>query len=302
MKNISVSKIKSFKNCKLAYKYNYIDHFIPVEEQPAEVTSKGLCIHEIFDQLLKYENYKDDKSQLKYRDVNEKLVLDIFRQNMESNKLSIEQAERFQLKKGIKRWLSFKHDYLDKRNHILYAEQKYTLPIFEGTETTAILDLLEDNRNNTYNIYDYKTPRKINNSDYKYQLLIYVYLMSVVKNMTDINNPNYEEISKHFNIFIFYPLCEGDHETYEKSLKQIKYKSEDLKETIEDLKSICNYIDNFDFEQPAEVLQTTTVSTRGPCSWCNYFGTKPQPEINFEGCPITHFMGILQKSLIKKKT
>ena len=41
---------------------------------------------------------------------------------------------------------------------------------------------------------------------------------------------------------------------------------------------------------------TNTASTKGPCGWCDYCGAKPQPEIGFEGCPITAFIGCMQKS------
>ena len=57
MENISVSRAKQFKSCKLAYKYIYEDKFVPVIKAPADVINKGLVMHETFEALTHYENY-----------------------------------------------------------------------------------------------------------------------------------------------------------------------------------------------------------------------------------------------------
>lgn len=36
--------------------------------------------------------------------------------------------------------------------------------------------------------------------------------------------------------------------------------------------------------------------------WCDFCGANSQPEIGFEGCPITHFMGMMSiNESFKKK-
>lgn len=307
MENISVSRAKQFKSCKLAYKYIYEDKFVPTIKAPADVTNKGLVMHETFEALTHYENYNEPVVDANgkqnwgepvkaYRQAPLPTIMSAFQHAMEENKLPIAVAEKYNLKRGLKRWLSFKHDYLDPRGTTLYAEKKYVLPIFGNTKTTAILDLLEDMGDGTYVIYDYKTPSKANPSNYKFQLMVYAYLMATVKGLIQPDSTDYQTVAKHFKCYIFFPLCDGEHEDYKDSLKQLKFTAKDVEKAIEDLKADCASIDAFDFNKPAEALQPTTASTKGPCGWCDYCGAKPQPEIGFEGCPITAFIGCMQKS------
>ena len=305
-KSISVSKSKTFHGCHLGFKYKYIDKFVMVDPVKDPVTTKGLVLHETFENILKHEDYINGavatnleilKENRKQADT--KTIMGIFKQAMEDNNFGIEDAKNFRLKLGIKRWLSFKHDYLDKRNSILYAEKRYDEELLPGVNMITILDLLEDNLDGTYTIYDYKTPQKSNVSNYKAQLITYAYQMACVKGIIKVGSEEYDKIAEKFKLYIFFPIAEGDYEDYGPSLKPVKFTTEDVKKVIEDMKQTCEDIDAFDFTKPAEVLQPAKMDNF-TCRFCDYLGAGPQPEIGFEGCPLSKFAGYKQKSLFKR--
>lgn len=300
MNSISVSRAKQFHSCKLAYKYKYVDKWEPEVKAPADVTNKGLVMHETFEALTLYENYPEGSEEptKAYRQATTEVVMAAFKKAMEENKLPIEVAEKYNLKRGIKRWLSFKHDYLDKRNTILYSEKRYDREIFTGVNTITILDLLEDKGDGNFVIYDYKTPQKANASSYKMQLMVYAYMMAIVKGLIEVGSTDYQTVADHFKCYIFFPLCDGDHEDYKDSLKECKFKAADVQKAIEDMQQTIVDVDAFDFTKSAEALQPAKPDFT--CSWCDYCGSDKQAD-GFEGCPITKFAGYLSKGKFIKK-
>lgn len=297
MKTISISRAKCFAYCHLQYDYTYVDKFVPVEQKPIYVQAKGLVLHQTFENLLKYENYKNEIPTLPYRRASDEIVLDYFKKAMEENKLPIKEAQEYNLKLGLKRWLSFKHDYLDKNGHIMYSEKQYNENLFGETKTITILDLLEDCRNDNYIIYDYKTPQSVDVKRYKDQLVLYAYTMACVKGLITKESTDYQTVVDHFKLKVFFPLMNGEHETFEKCLVDLPFKASDIENIINKLKDTCASIDAFDFNKPAEVLQVSNPSFQ--CKWCAYCGSKAQPEIHskngkvFAGCPITNFLGMM---------
>lgn len=309
MKSTSISRIKNFKHCPLSYLYTYVDKFTPVEKQPIWVQTKGLVLHQTFENVLKYENYPDgtlditDEKELAkiepvlpYRVADNETVLKIFKQAMEDNNFPIEKAKEFNLKLGLKRWLDFKHNFLDKNGHIMYAEKEYKEVLFGETKTTTILDLLEDCGDGNYIIYDYKTPASIDMDRYKSQLILYAYTMACVKGIIKAGSSDYDEIVKHFKLKVFFPLVIGKFESYEKCLVDLQFTANDIKTVMDDVIKSCSTIDGFDFTRPAEILQLPCPDFQ--CKWCTFYGSLPQPNIKsqggraFEGCPITAFAGV----------
>lgn len=287
MKSISISRSKTFHNCPLQYKYTYVNRFEPEEEVHIDVTDKGLVLHQTFENLLKYENYVNEEASMPHSVADSKTVLAFFKEAMEENKLSEEVAKEFKLKRGLKRWLSFKHDYLDKNGHVMYAEKRYDQVLFGETKTTAILDLLEDCGNGNFIIYDYKTPKTANPSQYKEQLALYAYMMAVTKGIIAPESNEYEKVKEHFKLFVFFPLVDNESETYEACLKEVKFTAKDVENTVEGLKNTVAEIEAFNWEKPAEALQPAVMSFK--CNWCKFRGSKPDPSIGFEGCPISCF-------------
>lgn len=296
MKSISISRAKTWHYCHLQYDYLYVDKFIPVEQKPIYVQAKGLVLHQTFEKLLKYENYKDELPALPYRQADEKTVLAFFQEAMEENKLPLAEAKEYNLKKGLKRWLSFKHDYLDKNGHIMYAEKQYNENLFDETKTITILDLLEDCGAGKYIIYDYKTPQSVDVSRYKEQLVLYAYTMACVKGIIAPNSEEYEKVVNNFKLFVFFPLAKGESDTYQEFLQPLPFTIKDVEHVITFLKNTCSEIDAFDFTKPAEVLQLSNPGFQ--CKWCMFCGADAQNEIQskngkvFAGCPITKFLGL----------
>lgn len=291
MPNISVSKAKTFDTCKLQFKYKYVKDFKfkPLTPKPATEITKGLVLHQCFEHLLKYENYKDGESVGCYRKADEQTTLDILKEAMETNKLSIEDAIKYRVKLGIKRWQSFKKDYLDVRGNKLYSEKEYKKIIFQDANTTSIIDLLEDCGNDKFVIYDYKTPQKTGTSNHEKQLAVYAYMVAIDKGYIEPGSTDWKAVSDHFDCYIFFPLAEGDHEDYKPSLKQIKFTPEKLQAAMEWLIKAYNTSNTMNFDVPSTALFPSKISKL--CEWCDFYGAAPQPEIGFEGCPLSCFMG-----------
>lgn len=302
MKSISISRAKTFAACKLLYNYKYVNKFAPAEANTPAVTVKGLVLHETFESLLKYENYEDDVPKLPYRQASEDVVKSTFKEMQTNNKLTDAQVEEFHLEIGVKRWLDFKHRYLDKNGHIMYAEKEYNEKLFGETTTITILDLLEDCGDGNFIIYDYKTPKSVDVNRYKEQLVLYAYTMACVKGIIEPGSEEFEKVANHFKLYVFFPLVWDNNKApeeqpldYESCLKAVSFTAKDVENVIKHLKDTCDEIDAFDFSRPAEVLQPSKLSFQ--CSWCEYCGAAPQKELisangrPFEGCPITHFCG-----------
>lgn len=310
MKSISVSRAKTWHSCHLAYDYTYVDKFVPVEQKPIFVTVKGLVLHEVFEELLKYENYKTETDEngkeiltpsLPYRQAPQELIDKLLKEKQEANGLPEKEAAEYHLDVGIRRWLDFKHNYLDKTGHVMYSEKEYNEILFGETKTITILDLLEDCGDGNYIIYDYKTPKSVDTNRYKEQLVVYAYMMACVKGIIAPGSEEYEKVAQHFKLYVFFPLVwdnsktEYDQdESYQAALKPLKFTAKDVQDAIQMLKDTCNEIDAFDFTKPAEVLQPVKLSFQ--CNWCAFCGTAPQDIYSangkkFEGCPITHFCG-----------
>ena len=288
MTNISVSKAKTFDTCKLQYKYKYVSRFKREIPKQVDVTTKGLVMHQCFEDLVKYENYENGVAGTCKRKADEAIVLKVFRDAVNQYHLSTEAAVNYRLGLGLKRWLSFK-EYLDKRGHILYAEKEYEKVIYGNTTTKCILDLLEDLGDGKFVIYDYKTPNKANASNHSKQLAVYAYMMAIEKGFIEPGSTDYKTVADHFDCYIFFPLCEGDHEDYSKSLKQLNLSEEVIRKAMEWLQTVDDTASSFDFNQPAVMMFPST--TNNLCDWCDFQGAGPQPEIGFEGCPLTCFAG-----------
>lgn len=299
MKSVSISRVKTWKTCRLLYRYTYVDKFVPKDKKPILVTVKGLALHETFEELLKFENYKNDKPELPYRQASTDEANAILNKYIESNKIPESEAKEFRLDLGLKRWLNFKHNYLDKNGHIMYSEKQYNEVLFGETKTITILDLLEDCGDGNFVIYDYKTPKSADVSRYKEQLVLYAYTMACVKGIITPGSEEFEKVADHFKLKVFFPLIDGDSEDFNDCLKDVKFTAEDVKNVVMDIKNACDEIDAFDFNKPAEVLQPSKLIFQ--CRWCDFCGSKPQMDIHsengnpFYGCPISVFAG--QKAL-----
>lgn len=302
MKSISISRAKAWESCKLAYYYTYVNQFTPVEKQTIDVTAKGIALHETFERLLRLENYEGDSpleiSSIK-KIANELSSLQILQEECIKNKLSLDKIKEYRLDIGIKRWLNFKREYLDKQDSsdVLHAEQNFNTTLFGSTNTITIIDLLQEKKNGEFIIYDYKTPKTINIALYSEQLTLYAYALLLNKKI--IQPKDFATVPKLVKLAVFFPLANGDYEDYEKSLKFVDFTAKDVENIVNKLEKTCEEIDKFDFNKPAEVLQKTCPDFQ--CKWCAFQGAAPQPDIKFDGCPLSHFFGLKQLNSEFKK-
>lgn len=181
----SKSRLKCFRECPYRYKLRYIDG---VKGKTAEITNKGIILHELFD---------------------------VFYKNYDKTKTLIQNIEDAQIK--IKRDVDFWEEYamhvdafisMNKNKIELYSQDKF-MPIYTEMKIEAkgwkgIIDRI-DMIDDKVILLDYKTSTGYDMSKYIDELLLYAWLFQEEKsiNVTHVgifftknNNLVIEEISQ----------------------------------------------------------------------------------------------------------
>lgn len=283
--SISISRKHCFDGCKLQYKYRYVMKYEPSVMTASDVTNKGLALHETFEAALKEGLSREDA---------EKLL------DKQCKKLSVDKAKYF-LSEGLDRWFLFK-DYIYKTFDIdeVFSEKRYDKPFIADdthkVKSITILDLLIKCKDGTFVIVDYKTPKTINMSLYKEQLLLYAYTIAVE------NNIPLSDVDKKIKLFVFFPLFDigktkvADFNSLSKCFKELKFTSKEVEDNANAVKSSVGSMESYDFNKPAmELCESTEINAfGGTCAWCPYIGTTAanSPISGFEGCPITAELGL----------
>jgi len=239
----SHSRIETFKQCPLKFKYRYLDKIIPEVETIESFL--GSRVHEALEWL-----YKQVKME-KLPDLKE--LLDIFKKNWEKNfNVNIKFIKEFEDKDYFNTGTKFLTNYYErykpfKENTIATEKQIFiNLDKYEKYQMQGFIDrLVYDETKKTYEIHDYKTSGYLKTNDEleeDKQLALY---SLAIREM-------YQDADKicliwHFLAFDKEFCLEVD----EKILKKVK------EETLNTIKKIEN-TDKFDAK--ASKL----------CDWCEY--------------------------------
>jgi putative RecB family exonuclease len=161
MPTFSHSKIGSFENCKLQFKYQYLDR-IKVEVEDTIETYLGSRVHEALEKL-----YKDRRFE-KYLSQDE--LIDYYNQNWKENwKDSIKiVSTEYRQENYRKMGETYLKDYYNRykpfdMGKILGLETQDFLPLDEAGKYTyhIRIDRLMDMGNGLYEVHDYKTNRSL---------------------------------------------------------------------------------------------------------------------------------------------
>jgi|GEM_PF-5564295 len=270
MSKWSYSKVSTFNDCKLKYKYQYIENWLPSEEINNELAAKGLAVHQTYEW---WKTGKDKDEAHKYLDEKAKEL------NVDQNKYHI----HFAIDKFVEFW---KNEIEPKeKDGMKISQESWANGSINKQPFCGVLDLLVSDDKKIY-IYDYKTPKSINVKLYKNQLLLYAFMKGQERKWT------LDDIEKNTELYVFFPLANEEIEDpltgYKKSLRKISFTKEDIENFINNESEVIDTILSINWEHENEG------SLSFSCSWCPYLGTVPE-ENGFNGCPISIKAGFYQK-------
>ena len=283
LKSISMSRIHTFCDCKLKYKYTYIDHWAVPEDKEApvaDVTKKGLALHETFEAIIKNNLTKDQS-------------FDKLLENCKIQKIDPERIEKeFGLESGLNRWWQFK-EYIDSLGVAeLHPEMEYNEPISNGVITKickSYFDLLIKLKDGSWIIVDYKTPKSADVNNYAEQLMLYVFVLWNNLRRTKQETCELKEFVAKCKTAVFFPLARlaKKNEKLENRFVPLDYDYPKMMSFLRGLFGNVNLMQTFDFDKNAFALSNNTKVGQG-CTWCPYCGTtRDDGEEGFEGCPVT---------------
>jgi putative RecB family exonuclease len=183
MVEYSYSKLMTYDQCALKYKYKYIDK-IKMQVDSTIEALLGSCVHD----ALEYLYNERIKGRILKLDELLEYYLKIWQENFSDKHLIVKEGvtENEYLNKGViflTRYYS-KHAPFD--DNTLETEKKVTLPLDDKSHLIGFVDRLVFNeRDDKYEIHDYKTGRlkSQEQSDMDWQLALYA--MAIKEEMKD---------------------------------------------------------------------------------------------------------------------
>lgn len=172
----SYSRLNTFKQCKLKFKYQYIDKIKTEFEQTVEAFL-GSIVHEVLEKL--YKDLKFQKKQTKEELI--KYFHEIWEENWTDNIVIV--RKEYSAQNFIKMGEKFLSDFYDKYNPFdqgktIGLETQNTASLDEENKIHIKIDRLVLRSDNTYEIHDYKTANSLPTQeivDKDEQLAIYAY-------------------------------------------------------------------------------------------------------------------------------
>lgn len=164
MKVYSHSKLSAFEQCKLKYKFRYIDKIIPEVEETIE-THLGHVIHQTLEWL--YSEVKDGRVP----SIDDFIVYysKIWMQNYKPEFIENRgKDEKFYFNKGIQYLLDYYNRYKPFDDNTIYVEKEISIDLDEKGEfkVRGFIDRLAYNlKTKEYEIHDYKTSNTLPEAD-----------------------------------------------------------------------------------------------------------------------------------------
>lgn len=271
----SASRVGTYCNCKLQYKYNYIEKWRSSDTLGNEYAEKGLCFHET--------------AELYHTGMTDEECFKILDDKIKEHNVDI---SKYPERTAVERFLKFWKIFVEPKELTGYTVKKesWANGTIDNNSMCGALDLLLE-RPDSIIIVDYKTATTTATSKYKNQQVLYAYLKGKEHNWTN------EEIAQNVKIYIFFPFGKVNEllpiEMQANScIKELKYTATDIETVIND-----HYIKNIN--ESKEMDWSTITSSDGTvgftCNFCQYAGSLADPRTGFCGCMSSFSAGYLQK-------
>lgn len=272
----SASRTNCFQNCKLQYKYNYIEKWDSSDTEGIEVTSKGLAFHETVEQyntgMSREEIFRILENKIKEYNVDETV---------------------YDEHEPLERFLCFWDKFVKPKELMGYTVKKESWANGEvdGNYFTGALDLCLEAADRII-IYDYKSSGSMSTAHHKNQQVLYAYLKGKERGWTN------KQIAENVKLNIFFAFGKVNESltTPEQrmvaSVKELKFTEADLDFVIKDF-----YLKNINESKQIDWQTITPESgTVGfLCKWCKYAGGIKDDKTGFQGCKSSYDAGFVQK-------
>lgn|SRR5574344_590399 len=277
-KKWSASRVSTYHSCPLKYYYTYIQKWQPNKKVGDDtLAKKGTCFHETV------EHYKTGMSK---DDLVKILESKIKEYNVDET--------QFDERGALNRFFLFWEEMISKREKegFKVAQESWANNNISGEEFCGALDVcLTKDDNSKVVIFDYKSAKTPNASQYKNQLVLYAYLKGLELGW------NYQQIADNIQLYVFFPFSEQtrpvtDFDKMLASVKQLNFTAEEVESIITDyyMKAI-NESKAIDWKN-ADPL---TIGKPGfMCKWCDWNGAIGN-DTGFKGCPASYKVGCRQE-------
>jgi ATP-dependent helicase/nuclease subunit B len=179
---ISESKYKTFKQCKLKYRYKYVDYLPEPDEANTDALHFGSYIHKIFEDGVNIQSEKE--------------LVKLSEELRGEYKVSTDYTGKDLI--CIKNFLEFNK----KLGETVSTELSFEVELGKDIKLNGIIDRIIKGKNNTYLIIDYKTSKKEKSK-------IELYQDTQLKGYTYAVHKMFNVPIKNITVAHYYPLTDN---------------------------------------------------------------------------------------------
>ncbi len=179
---ISESKYKTFKQCKLKYRYKYVDYLPEPDEANTDALHFGSYIHKIFEDGVNIQSEKE--------------LVKLSEELRGEYKVSTDYTGKDLI--CIKNFLEFNK----KLGETVATELSFEVELGKDIKLNGIIDRIIKGKNNTYLIIDYKTSKKEKSK-------IELYQDTQLKGYTYAVHKMFNVPIKNITVAHYYPLTDN---------------------------------------------------------------------------------------------
>lgn len=251
VKIFSHSRLSTFEQCPLKYKFRYIDKIKPLIEKTIEA-HLGHTVHDTLEWV--YNSVKENPEKAPNLDEIINHYLKVWQKDMTGDILIVKKqyTQKDYLNKGIQFLADYFQRHYPFRDGTIECEKEITINLDENTRIKGFIDrLVYDIENNCYEIHDYKTAGTLPSQekmDKDRQLALYSIAIKEI----------YGEEKEV--ILIWHYLAYNHQIISRRTNEQLKNLKEETRKLIENIRQTKNFLPN------KSIL----------CEWCEYKSICPE--------------------------
>jgi len=157
MEIYSHSRLSTFEQCQLKYKFRYIDKIKPIIEKSIE-SHLGSAVHDTLEWIYNSVNKNPEKSPALDEII--EYYIQIWQKNIPENVLIVRQelTPNDYLNKGIQFLVNYFQKHQPFKDGTIECEKKIIIELDENTKIMGFIDrLVQDINKGHYEVHDYKT-------------------------------------------------------------------------------------------------------------------------------------------------
>lgn len=270
----SASRIGCYNDCKLKYKFTYVEGWHRSDNKADITAAKGTCFHETVE---KYHTGMPKEEAISLLEENIKKYGIYDKENLDPETGKPVYDEHEALDRFFYWWAAFVEP-LEKKGYKVeqevWTEGKILRQPFVGALDVRLNPASLDEPTV---IVDYKSGKSTTASKYKNQQLLYAYFTGKEKGY-DI-----EQTAKSVRCYIFFPFANPGFPSEDVALvnfKEIKYTAEDLRDVIDN--TYCRSLQEI-LTQDWNKIGSDDGTEQFGCRWCP-FANAPANKNGFIGC------------------